>query len=54
VSRASFEGLDVREVPLDERLYRAVRRLMSERPELGYLDEDEFTREALRHLIFED
>jgi len=29
-----------------------VRRLMRERPELGYLEEDEFTRDALRHLLF--
>lgn len=41
----------MREVQLDK-LYWAVRRLIKERPELGYLDEDEFTRDALRHLLF--
>ena len=42
----------MKEVQLDETLYRAVERLIEERTELGYLDEDEFTRDALRHLLF--
>jgi len=44
--------MELREVRLDGGLAEAVRRLVTDRPELGYLDEDEFTRDALRRFLF--
>jgi len=46
--------MKLKEVRLDGGLAEAVRRLVEERAELGYLDEDEFTRDALRRFLHRD
>ena len=38
----------MKRVEVDGALYRDVERLIEERPELGYLDVEEFIREAVR------
>jgi len=38
----------MKQVKVDEALYRDVGLLVKERPELGYLDVEEFIREAVR------
>ena len=46
--------VEVKEIQIPEELYDKIKIFIESRPDLGYLNVDDFVQDALRHLIFED